>query len=177
MLLYLLREELSKLLSDMGYAVTKVQLQETAAYYLSPTSHDSSLSRVACAGALARLDPAASSRLFTEALNVDWSASSSSSTSSGLHLGAMAGLIDVLERHYRGIHIRSDGIAIDPAIPAELGPVRIRFRCRFGWFEAAWTGAELLLSCDEANAAEAGLASGGARMALPPGATLRVWPT
>jgi hypothetical protein len=47
----------------------------------------------------------------------------------------------------------------------------------FPVFEAAWTGADLRISSEEANAAAVSVVSGGVRVELHPGETLRIWPT
>ncbi len=119
MLLYLLApDELAALIGGMGYAFDESQARRTARYYLDRMTHESSLSRVVCAGALARLDPALSWTFFQRALRIDRDTSETTSASEGLHLGAMAGTLDVLQRHYLGARVEADALAIAPAPPA-----------------------------------------------------------
>src|SRR5262249_26994223 len=72
MLLYLLRPGgvLAEVLGRMGYPASDALFRRTAEYYLRRITHESSLSRVVCAGALAHLDSAASWRFFQDAMMV-----------------------------------------------------------------------------------------------------------
>ena len=45
-------------------------------------------------------------------------------TPEGIHLGAMAGTIDLVQRGFTGIETREDTLWLDPAIPDELGELR-----------------------------------------------------
>jgi trehalose/maltose hydrolase-like predicted phosphorylase len=177
MLLHLLPgAELEEVLADMGYRIGADRLRRTAAWYLARTTHDSSLSRVVCAGALARLDPAASWRFFQQATHPDRDPSSASEAADGVHLGAMGGLIDVLQRHYLGFRVREDAILLDPAPPPELGRVRLDLRCRFGAFVLEWSGAALTLRSDPANGTAVVVVHLGGSTELPPGGELSVVP-
>ena len=60
--------EISALLARLGYEVPLERLAATARHHLARTSHDSSLSRVAVAGALAKLDPATSWDYYKETM-------------------------------------------------------------------------------------------------------------
>jgi trehalose/maltose hydrolase-like predicted phosphorylase len=61
MLLYLLRpDQLLVLIRTMGYEIGIEELQRTASFYLDRITHESSLSQVVCAGALASRGGAAS---------------------------------------------------------------------------------------------------------------------
>ncbi len=169
MLPYLLPgAQLGETLARMGYSVTDDQLLRTARYYLARTSHDSSLSRVACAGALAQLDPAASWRLYHDALRLDLDPADTG-TAEGVHLGAMAATLDVLQRLYLGLDVAAEGLALSPAVPPDLCPVRMQLYYRGGAFELEWTGSELRLASDPANLAEVGVLQAGRSQALHPG--------
>jgi len=122
LLYYLLPgDELRTILTHLGYDLSRDQLTRTADYYLARTTHDSSLSRIAHAGAFARLDPAMSWRLFCQSLRPDAEPCNSATSEEGLHLSAMAGSIDVIQRHYLGLGFEPDAIKLDPAPPPELG--------------------------------------------------------
>src|SRR5690606_21834048 len=99
------------------------QLRRTAQYYLTRTTHRSSLSRIVYAGALARLDPDESWRLYHQALSTDLNALKGESIAEGIHLGAMGGTLDILQRRYLGISPELDGLHLDPSLPEELGTV------------------------------------------------------
>lgn len=131
LLLYLFTpEELSELLNRMGYGVSREQLKRTVDYHIAHTVHQSSLSKVVHAGALARLDPETSWKYFQEAQLIDMKPSEDKDTSEGIHLGAMGGTLFVLQHHYLGIRVLSGILEIDPEFPAELKWVEMAFYFR-----------------------------------------------
>lgn len=144
------RNGVRRLLQRMGYAFTDAQIDGTIDYYLSKVSHESSLSRAVCAGALADSDCQRSWSFFEKALQTDLHSTMTSSTAEGLHLGAMAGTLEVLQRHYLGLTF-SDGIHLDPIIPAHLSPTRFDFVFRAERFALEWTGAELVITSRPKN--------------------------
>jgi trehalose/maltose hydrolase-like predicted phosphorylase len=177
MLLYLLVPgDLIALVREMGYPMDAMQLRRTVSYYLDRISHESSLSRVVCAGALARLDPAASWRFFQRSLCIDLDVSNSTSAEEGLHLGAMAGTLDVLQRHYLGLHVKREGLTLSPAPPPGLGPVRLGVRQRGALLWLDWDGSVLRVRSDDANAATVPVQCDGREESLVPGAMLALRP-
>lgn len=130
-LLYLLSDDgVVDLLARLGYRFDRDGVRRTAHRYLARTTHRSSLSRVVYAGALARADPALSWRLFQQALGTDLHGLKGESTAEGIHLGAKGGTLDTLQRRYLGISTCRAGLRVDPALPAQLGRVRLDLRFR-----------------------------------------------
>ncbi|HEX4812946.1 MAG TPA: pyridoxamine 5'-phosphate oxidase family protein, partial [Nonomuraea sp.] len=133
MLFYLLTaEELGDLLDRLGYRTGPGLIPRTIAYYLERTSHGSTLSAVVHAWVLARSNRAQSWRFFTEALLSDLKDVQGGTTAEGIHLGAMGGTLDLLQRCYLGLEPRRDGLRLDPLLPDRLGlmslPIRYRGR-------------------------------------------------
>ncbi|MFG1947109.1 pyridoxamine 5'-phosphate oxidase family protein [Nonomuraea sp. NPDC048826] len=131
MLCYLLTDdELLAILDRLGYPADQGLIRRTIAYYLERTSHGSTLSAVVHAWVLARTDRAASWDLLVEALMSDIADVQGGTTEEGIHLGAMAGTLDLLQRCYLGLEVRDDGLRLDPLLPDRLGtlslPVRVR---------------------------------------------------
>jgi len=173
MLLHLLgEEELSSMVNGFGYALDEAAIRRTVEHDLARTAHASSLSDAVCAGALARLDPARSWTYFRETLHPSDDPATHSSAAEGLHLGTMAGMLDVLQRHYLGLRLEPDAIHLAPAVPEALRPVRMAFRCRFGGFALEWTGQELRLHAEKDNTAPAPVLHRGGRESLRPGSIL-----
>ena len=170
----LLPEDLTTIVTRLGYQLTEDQLRRTAAYYLRRMTHESSLSRVVCAGALAQLDPAASWGYFQKAMALDLTPSPTAGSAEGLHLGAMAGTLDVLQRHYLGLRIRTHGLALHPSPPQELGPVRLDFVCRGEAFALDATDAAVRLCADAGNRAPMPVEQRGRRDLLAPGGEIRM---
>ena len=131
MILHLFRPaELRELFNRLGYPWSPDAIRRTANYHLARITHESSLSKMVCAGALAHIDPAASWCHFRECLRTDLDQPSEGGTLEGIHLGAMAGSLDVLQRHYLGIHLTVDGIWLFPAAPPDLDGVSLMLEYR-----------------------------------------------
>jgi trehalose/maltose hydrolase-like predicted phosphorylase len=173
MLLYLFRaEELQTLLGRLGYAVSKDQLNQSVEYYRARTSHGSSLSQISYAGALSHFDRHLSYKTWRDALAPDLDPESAESAAQGLHLGAMAAGLDVLQRHYLGLTIRADGVELEPNLPNELPPVELAFCYRGGQYELAWDESSVQLRSGETNAATLRVVNDATSHELAPGETI-----
>lgn len=121
MLFYLFSsEELRQLFRHIGCPFTYETIPKNIDYYLKRTAHGSSLSRVVHAWVLARSDRERSWKLFEEALKVDISDVQGGTTAEGIHLGAMACTVDLLQRAHTGIEVRGDVLYVNPCLPTEL---------------------------------------------------------
>lgn len=131
MLFYLFSsEELNRLFEQLDYPFEYETIPENIDYYLQRTSHGSTLSRVAHSWVLARSDRTRSWRLFTEALQSDVSDIQGGTTPEGIHLGAMAGTVDLIQRGYTGIEPRGDILWFNPCLPEDLAELRMQIRYR-----------------------------------------------
>ena len=99
-------------------------------YYLARTSHGSTLSWVVHSWVLARLDRRRSWELFLQALRSDIDDIQGGTTHEGIHLGAMAGTVDLIQRCYGGVEARDDVLWLDPALPDELRTLRSQVHYR-----------------------------------------------
>ena len=107
MLFYLFSaDELKLLFEQLGYPFDPGSIPRNVDYYLSRTSHGSTLSRVAHSWVLARSDRRRSWDLFQRALDSDIADIQGGTTREGIHIGAMAGVIDLVQRCYLGIEMR-----------------------------------------------------------------------
>jgi alpha,alpha-trehalase len=121
MLFYLLSsEELHSMFHRLGYELDDGAIQRNIDYYDQRTSHGSTLSRIVNAWVLARSDRKRSWEFFQGALLSDVADIQGGTTPEGIHLGAMAGTIDLVQRGFTGIETREDTLWLDPAIPDEL---------------------------------------------------------
>jgi alpha,alpha-trehalase len=138
MLLYLLSaEELEDLMRGLGYAFDRASIPPMIDYYLHRTSHGSTLSRIVHSWVLARSDRPRSWRLLAEALESDIADVQGGTTAEGIHLGAMAGTVDLVQRGQTGLEIRADLLRLDPQLPTELEGLAMRIRYRGHWLEIA----------------------------------------
>ena len=130
MLFYLLSaDELYELLDRLGYPRDPTLIPRNVDYYLRRTSHGSTLSKVVHAWVLARSDRKGAWRCLLEALDADLRDVQGGTTREGLHLGAMAGTVDLLQRGFTGLETRADALWLDPCLPDDL--VELRFRLRY----------------------------------------------
>ncbi|MDN3481244.1 beta-phosphoglucomutase family hydrolase [Arthrobacter sp. APC 3897] len=131
MLLYVLgEEELVRLLRRMNYDVGPEQIRAMVDYYLSRTIHGSTLSRVAHASVLSASDPERAWDTFRDALDADLDDTQGGTTRTGVHLGAMAGTIDVVQRSFAGLRMESGDLVFTPRLPSGLRRVSFRVRYR-----------------------------------------------
>jgi alpha,alpha-trehalase len=122
MIFYLLSPtEVSEIFRRLGYPFDPDKdLRANVEYYMARTSHGSTLSRVVHAWVLARLDRQRSWQLFQQALRSDIADIQGGTTHEGVHLGAMAGTVDLVQRCYGGVAAHGDVMWLDPALPEEL---------------------------------------------------------
>lgn len=131
MLFYLFSaEELGELFSRLGYPFEHETIPRNVAYYNTRSSHGSTLSRVVHAWVLARSDRPVAMRYFAEALQSDVSDIQQGTTAEGIHLGAMAGTIDLVQRVSTGIEVTGDVLRFNPRLPEELKRLDMHIRYR-----------------------------------------------
>jgi trehalose/maltose hydrolase-like predicted phosphorylase len=122
--------ELHNLLRRLGYRAGHQLFRATADYYLQRTSHGSTLSSVVHAWVLARSDRRASWRFFRDALASDVHDVQGGTTAEGIHLGAMAGTVDLLQRCYTGLELRQNTLWLAPHLPGPLRNLELDLRYR-----------------------------------------------
>lgn len=134
MLFFLLSAgELKTTLERMGYPYDEDLIPRTIDYYSARTAHGSTLSKVVHSWVLARLDRPRAWRYFCEALDSDIGDVQGGTTAEGIHLGAMAGTVDLLQRGFTKLSAHVDGLYIDPVLPDELEDLEFTFRHREHW--------------------------------------------
>lgn len=106
-------------------------------YYLDDSTNGSTLSRIVHSWVLTRTDRKRSWQLFKEALESDLMDIQKGTTGEGIHLGAMAGTIDIAQRCFTGIEIRKDVLWFNPLLPDELNGIEFRMRYRSHWLRIA----------------------------------------
>ncbi|MEU4586946.1 glycosyl hydrolase family 65 protein [Kitasatospora aureofaciens] len=125
--------EVRDLLRRLGHPAGHELLRRTTGYYLRRTVHGSTLSSVVHAWVLTRSDRRASWHHFRDALVADLRDSQHGTTAEGVHLGAMAGAVDLLQRCYTGLELREDALWLDPHLPSALGHLELDLRYRSHW--------------------------------------------
>jgi alpha,alpha-trehalase len=121
MLFYLFsNEELRELFARLAYQFDPGAVQRDVEYYVRRTSYGSTLSRVVHSWVLARSDRERSWQIAREALESDLSDIQGGTTAEGIHLGAMAGTVDIIQRCYMGLVARNGVLWLDPCLPEEV---------------------------------------------------------
>ena len=131
MLFYLFSaEELAEIFEQLGYPFEYETIPKNIDYYIKRTSHGSTLSRVAHSWVLIRKDRARSWHLFTQALESDISDVQGGTTPEGIHLGAMAGTVNMIQVGYTGLETRGDVLWLNPCLPDNLGRLQMQIHYR-----------------------------------------------
>lgn len=170
MLFYLFdADALVDLLAAMGYAFEPRWIPENIDYYLRRSSHGSTLSRVVHAWVLARSDRARSFDLFAEALRSDVDDIQGGTTPEGIHLGAMAGAVDLLKRGYTGAVVRGGTLHLAPRLPDALTELRTRFFVRGAWLDVHVTRDQVEVAYTSGRAATVEVVVAGESLALERG--------
>ena len=131
MLFYLFSaDELKEVLEHLGYPFDAEAIPRNVAYYDRRSTHGSTLSRVVHAWVLARTDRARSMRFYAEALQSDVSDIQQGTTREGVHLGAMAGTVDLVQRVSTGLETTGSVLRLNPRLPEELERLDMRIRYR-----------------------------------------------
>ena len=147
MLFYLFSaEELSEIFERLGYEFdTKEQIPLNISYYQEITSHGSTLSKVVHSWVYARSHRERSWHDFKKALVSDFNDIQGGTTPEGIHLGAMAGTVDLIHRCYTGLEFKKECLYFNPQLPDNVK--RIKFRCRYRkhWLEIDLTADNLCL--------------------------------
>ena len=131
MLFYLFSAgQLRELFARLGYPFEHDMIPRTVGYYDRRSSHGSTLSRVVHAWVLARLDRPKALAYFAEALQSDVSDIQGGTTGEGIHLGAMAGTVDLVQRVCMGIETGEGVLRLNPHLPEALERMDMRIRYR-----------------------------------------------
>ncbi len=140
MIFYLLSaDEIRIVFERLGYPFNHETIPRNIDYYIKRTSHGSTLSRIVHAWVLSRVQRGLSWNLFCDALDSDIEDVQGGTTPEGIHLGAMAGTVDLILRCYSGIESRGDTLWFNPGLPSELKSVQFFIRYRKIWIHVTIT--------------------------------------
>lgn len=170
MLFYLLSaDELEAAFTRLGYHFDRDVIPRTIEYYLQRTSHGSTLSRLVHSWVLARSDRERSWQFFLDALDSDLEDTQGGTTAEGVHLGAMAGTLDLLQRCYLGIEIRDGAIWFNPLLPTELEAFSLDIRFRNRWLTVSVDHELFTVEAEEWGEGTVSVGVGGEICELAPG--------
>lgn len=140
MLFYLFSaEEIQELFRLMGYDFDPASIPANIEYYLQRSAHGSTLSNIVHSWVLSRSDRPHSLHLLGEALESDICDIQGGTTHEGIHLGAMAGTVDILQRCYTGLEFHGDVLFVNPSIPRGLPRLSMSIKYRGNWLDITVT--------------------------------------
>lgn len=152
MLFYLFSAaELGQLFARLGYPFDPATIPSTVAYYDSRCSHGSTLSRVVSAWVLARSDRPTAIGYLTDALLSDVKDIQGGTTAEGIHLGAMAGTVDLVQRVCTGVEVTGGVLRFDPDLPDRLAQLEMCVRYRGHMLDLTLTQDALVVRGREAG--------------------------
>jgi alpha,alpha-trehalase len=173
MLFYLLSsDELRELFDRLGYRFTPDQIPKTIDYYRCRTSHGSTLSAIVHSWVLARGDRNRALKYFQQVLLSDIADVQGGTVFEGIHLAAMAGSVDLLQRCFTGLEFRADRIVLNPLWPEELGKLSFPLRYRGHRLYLQVSGREAKISSDSEQTNAIDIEYHGRVQSLMPGRTI-----
>lgn len=173
MLFYLLSaDELYELFDRLGYNFAPEQIPATIDYYQKRTSHGSTLSAVVHSWVLARGDRRQAMHYFRQVMASDVVDIQRGTTAEGIHLAAMAGSIDLLQRCFTGLELRRDRIVVGPLWPEPLGRLAFTFRYRGHRLRLTVSGRSSTLSAEPSEASPVLVECRGQQQRLVAGGTV-----
>ena len=100
----------------------------------------------------ARQERERSWELFSQALETDMVDDRTGSTREGIHLAAMSGCIDILQRGYAGLEIRSDILILNPLLPKCINRISFHIRYRNHWLDLEITQKDVTVKSQTSKA-------------------------
>lgn len=174
MLFYLFSpEELEEMFERLGYPFRTDTMSRNVEYYSKRTAHGSSLSRVVQAWVMTKSDPALAWELFKDALGVDVLDLQAGTTAEGIHTGAMAGTVDLMQRAYTGWESRNGALSFNPCLPAAVEALHLRVRYRGHSLDVTVTQDTFQLVSRPGRAAPIQVSINNQSQPLIPGQTIR----
>jgi trehalose 6-phosphate phosphatase len=170
MLFYLLSaDELRELLGRLGYPLPPEAIPRTIEYYLARTTHGSTLSAVVHAWVLTRANREQALEHFERALHSDVGDIQGGTTAEGIHLGAMAGCVDLLQRCFAGMETRADALWFNPHWPSQFGRLELSAEYRGQPLEVIVTGRIVRISAEPGPGGPINVGCGNEMRELRPG--------
>ncbi|WP_367325291.1 glycoside hydrolase family 65 protein [Streptomyces sp. HUAS ZL42] len=126
-------DELRLVFDRLGVPVDEDTWRRTVDYYLHRTSHGSTLSGLVHGWVLARARRAEAWKFCQEALQGDIADVQGGTTGEGIHLGAMAGTLDLVQRGLTGLETREGALWLNPVPLPELSSYGFALRYQDHW--------------------------------------------
>lgn len=170
MLFYLFSaDEVAELLEGLGYDFDRDSIPATVDYYLERTCHGSTLSAVAHTWVLARAHRDRALAFLAEVAASDVEDTHGGTTAEGVHLAAMVGGADLLQRCFAGVEPRLDSLYVSPSWPAELGRTTFAVRYQGSDLHLTVSPTRVRVEAEPGGASTVLVTCGGTTFPLAPG--------
>lgn len=143
------RDELNGIFEKLGYHFDTEMIRKNIDYYSKRTSHGSTLSRLVFSWILSKYDKKRSWQNFETLIISDFEDIQGGTTPEGIHLGAMAGSVDLIQRSYSGLVVGEDALWINPDLPAAMEKIMMRINYRRHWISISIDRQKLKISFEE----------------------------
>ncbi|MBW6515649.1 MAG: glycoside hydrolase family 65 protein [Candidatus Cloacimonetes bacterium] len=141
--------ELEKILKKLNYDFDPQSIPKNIEYYEKRTAHGSTLSQVIHSWVYARSHREQSWKSFKSALMSDFKDVQGGTTHEGIHLGAMAGTMDLIQRCYSGLDIRDNILWLEPTLPDDIKSMKFHVHYRGHWINLTINHKKLRLEFDK----------------------------
>ena len=149
MLFYLFDErQMEERFERLGYPFSTEHWLANVDYYLARTSHGSTLSFLVHAWVLARQRPDQAWEYLLTALHSDVGDIQGGTTAEGIHLGLMAGTVDLVQRGLTGLQARDGKLYFDPSLVGSLKRIATALQVFGHWIMLEATPESLTLEFD-----------------------------
>lgn len=150
MLFYLFtKNELKSILEKLGYNFNKEMITKNIEYYSARTSHGSTLSRLVFSWILSKYERKRSWMNFEALIISDFEDIQGGTTPEGIHMGAMAGSLDLIQRNFAGLEVCDDALWINPRVPKAIKKISMRINYRKHWIFISVDHQRLKISFEE----------------------------
>ncbi|MEU6912809.1 glycoside hydrolase family 65 protein [Streptomyces olindensis] len=136
--------ELQGLFHRLGHRLDERTWRRTVDHYMARTSHGSTLSGLVHGWILARARRSEAWVFCQEALRGDVADLQGGTTGEGIHLGAMAGTLDLVQRGLTGLETRAGSLWLDPVPLPELSSYGFSLQYQGHWGVRLRLGSGLL---------------------------------
>ena len=143
------KDQVSTLLTEMGYEADRATLQPNFEYYIQRTSHGSTLSRIVhayLANELGKSDLAW--EMYMEALSSDYVDIQGGTTGEGIHAGVMGSTLLFVIQSIAGIDLGNEVLSVNPALPAGWKKISFNFAFRKKYYTFEIFQEKIVVSVD-----------------------------
>jgi trehalose/maltose hydrolase-like predicted phosphorylase len=168
-------DKVTEIIKKMGYVLPENYIRKNFDYYISRTSHGSTLSRLVHARLAFKAGLFDTGwKLYSEALESDLNDIQGGTTGEGIHCGVMAGTIYDTMVAFAGLDLSGDMPVLNPSLPKGWKELQFKFAYKEDVFEVTISGSELRIIFSESKKTKIKLHICGKEQVLEKGKAIEV---